>query len=324
VERRSFLLSSLGLAAAGALPPAAFAESTKITIGFQESVAAALPYFIGVEKGFFKNAGIDVTLVKYSDQIKVVEHLVSGRIDGISCGVGTATEMNGELASPGLFKILVSNVSSETSILDELLVAKDSPIKHIADLKGKKVACQPGAQAINEFREILEKNGLGDTNIIQLRPSEHIAALGDGRADAAYTYEPNGTAGRLDGKVDVLEVGLRSKYILGSGTAPWFGGSGVLSTDWIAANPSSTKKLLAGIRKSVEFIRGDYASARDTLITYTGISKRIADAVPPVSYLLASEFKASDIGYFQKALDFYYDKKMLSQRVNVSGMLFRG
>jgi NitT/TauT family transport system substrate-binding protein len=323
MERRSFLASAAGLAATAALPVAAFAESNKITIGFQP-IASMLPYGVGVDKGFFKAAGIDVTLEKFADQVKVVEALVGGRIGGCALGTGAATLVNGELTSPGLFKIVAANISSDKSVLDEILVAKGSPIKKISDLKGKKIACAPGAQATNECREILAKNGLGDQSIIEIVPADLIAALGDGRADAVYAYEPSGTIGRIDGKVDIIEVGVRSKYILGSATAPWYGGAGVLSSDWIKANPGSTKKFIEGLKKAMDFVRKDFDGARESLVTYVGVSKRVADAVPPISYTLASEFTASDISYFQKALDFYHDRKMLKQNVNIGSMILRG
>jgi len=323
MERRSFLIAAASLAAAGTLPLPAVAETNKITVGFQP-IASMLPYAVGVDKGFFKAAGVEVSLEKFADQVKVVEALVSGRIAGCATGTGAATLVNGELTSPGLFKIVGANISSDKSVLDEILVAKGSSIKKISDLKGKKIACPPGAQATNECREILAKNGLGDQSIIEIIPADLIAALGDGRADGVYAYEPSGTIGRIDGKVDIIEVGVRSKYILGSATAPWYGGAGVLSADWIKANPGSTKKFIEGLKKSMEFVRKDFDAARGSLIAYTGVSKRVADAVPPISYTLAGEFSASDIGYFQKALDFYHEKQMLRQNVNIGSLILRG
>jgi len=46
--------------------------------------------------------------------------------------------------------------------------------------------------------------------------------------------------------------------------------------------------------------------------------------VPLASYMLYSEFKASDIAYFQKFYDLFSDKGIFEKRVMVEPMLFKG
>ncbi|HTK02927.1 MAG TPA: ABC transporter substrate-binding protein, partial [Bordetella sp.] len=63
-SRRRLLRSGVAVAGTLAMPAIVRAQSTpKIRIGFWP-VAAGLPFFAAVEKGFFKEEGLDVSLVK--------------------------------------------------------------------------------------------------------------------------------------------------------------------------------------------------------------------------------------------------------------------
>ena len=85
-----------------------------------------------------------------------------------------------------------------------------------------------------------------------------------GQVDAAYTLEPTGTVGRMNGTTKVLEVGVVAKYILGDPLAPWHGGSASLSSAFISKYPAETKKYIAAYAKGIEFVRTKPAvGARD-------------------------------------------------------------
>lgn len=73
-----------------------------------------------------------------------------------------------------------------------LLVPKDSPVKTIADLKGKKVAYWPGAWSQQLTLRALEKAGLpGDyVEFVKLMPIDAAAALPRGSIDAFPVWEP--------------------------------------------------------------------------------------------------------------------------------------
>src|SRR4051812_25445710 len=61
----------------------------KIRIGYWP-VAAGLPFFAAVEKGFFKEAGLDVEALKFAGAQQVMEAMLSGRSDGSANGTGSA------------------------------------------------------------------------------------------------------------------------------------------------------------------------------------------------------------------------------------------
>ncbi len=73
-----------------------------------------------------------------------------------------------------------------------LLVPKDSPVKTIADLKGKKVAYWPGAWSQQLTLRALEKAGLPSDYVefVKLMPIDAAAALPRGSIDAFPVWEP--------------------------------------------------------------------------------------------------------------------------------------
>ncbi|GAC1547382.1 MAG: hypothetical protein NVS2B17_31560 [Candidatus Velthaea sp.] len=296
----------------------------KLVLGYLP-IAAALPYYVAVHKGFFKDAGVDVELVRFASTPLITEALLAGRIQATTTGAGALGLALAELAAPGLFKIVAGNISNEKSILDEFIVAKGSPFKKIADLKGKKVACEPGPQAKLEVDTILAKNGcLPETTVVVLPQTQHIAAVVGGQIDAAYTYEPNGTVGKLNGTIEVLEVGVRAKYILGDGTAPWYGGAAVVSSELIKSNPALVKKYVAGMKRGFDVVRKDINAARAVYPSYTAFDVKLAELIPALTYTLFDEFKPADVAAFQKGYDFFYAQKVFARQLKVGPLLYEG
>jgi len=310
--------------AAIALPRIARAQAgPKIRIGFWP-VAAGLPFFAALDKGYFKEAGLDVEALKFAGAQQVMEAMLSGRSDGSANGTGSANLAIGEIAQPGLFKIFATNPSNAKYVLEEFIVPKDSAVKTMADLKGKRVASGPGIQNVTLARTMLERSGAGAMSVTELPIGQHVAAIAAGQIDAAYTLEPTGTVGRMNGTCRVLEAGVVAHYILGDPMAPWHGGSASLTTEFIKKYPAETKKFIAAYAKGIELVRTKPDEARQYMKGYTAIEGALTAEVPLASYMLWNEFKASDIAYFQKFYDLFSDKGIFEKRVPVEPMLFKG
>jgi NitT/TauT family transport system substrate-binding protein len=324
---RRKLLSAAGGVAAGALlgAPAILRAQTgpKIRIGFWP-VASGLPFFAAIEKGYFKEAGLDVEPLKFASAQQVMEAMLAGRAEGSSNGTASAVLAIGEIAQPGLFKIICTNPTNAKYVLDEFIVARDSPIKTLADLKGKRVASGPGIQNVVLARVMLERAGAGTLSITELPISQHVAAVALGQVDAAYTLEPTGTVGRLNGTTRNLEVGVVAKYILGDPMAPWHGGAASLTSAFIQKYPSETKRYIAAYAKGVELVKTKPADARPFLKGYTAIEGPLTAEVPMSDYLFSTQFKASDIAHFQKFYDLFHEKGIFEKRVMVEPLLYKG
>jgi len=311
------------LAALGASRSSRAQAAPKIRVGFWP-IASGLPFFTAIEKGYFKEAGLEVEPIKFAGAQQVMEAMLSGRSDGSSNGTGSANLAIGEIAQPGLFKIFCTNPSNAKYVLDEFIVAKDTPAKTIADLKGKRLASGPGIQNVTLCKTMLERAGATGTTVIELPIGQHVAAVAAGQVDGAYTLEPTGTVGRMNGTTRVVEAGVVAKYILGDPLAPWHGGSASLTSEFIKKYPDATKKYIAAYARGVEFVRTKPDEARQYLKGYTAIEGPLTGEVPLAAYMLYSEFKPSDVAYFQKFFDLFTDKGIFDKKLVVAELLYKG
>ena len=324
-SRRRLLQTGLAGAAVAALgaPLALRAQgAAKFRIGYWP-VAAGLPFFAAVEKGYFKEAGVDVEAVKFAGAQQVMEAMLSGRCDGSANGTGTANLAIGEIAQPGLFKIFATNPSNVKYVLEEFLVPKESTVRTVADLKGKRVASGPGIQNVTLAKTMLERAGAGVMSVVELPIGQHVAAMAAGQIDGVYTLEPTGTVGRLNGVTRVVEAGVVAHYILGDPMAPWHGGAASLTTEILKKYPAESKKVIAAYARGIELVRSKPDEARQFMKGYTAIEGPLTTEVPLASYMLHNEFKSSDVAYFQKFYDLFTDKGIFEKKVAVEPLLYK-
>lgn len=319
---RAGLAGAAGLALGGLAAPARAADE-KILIGYWP-IASGLPLYAGLELGFFKDAGLNVEGVKFASAQQVAEAMIAGRIHGSANGTASAVLALAEITSPGLFKIICSNPSNHRLVLDQFVVPKDSPVKAIAELKGKKVASGPGIQNVTLAKIILEKNGIASPQVTELPIGQHVAALAAGQVDAVYTLEPTGTAGRLKGLTRVLENGVIARYVLGDPEALWFGGSASVTTALLKDRPAEAKKYIAAYARAVDHVRQNPEASRRHLDGFTAIEEGLVKEVPLAGFTLHHEFKPADLAHFQKFFDVFTERRIFSRAVPVQPLIYTG
>jgi sulfonate transport system substrate-binding protein len=125
--------------------------------------------------------------------------------------VGDVPPLNGVAKSPG-FKVVAAEVpANATQAGDYLIVPKDSPIKTLADLRGKKVGYPAGSSAHGFLLNAVQSVGLSSDTVtfVNLAPAALQSAFASGQLDAASFWNPQVT---LD-----VQKGAR---ILAAGTRP--------------------------------------------------------------------------------------------------------
>ena len=323
-SRRQVLRGASTLLGTLAIPAIARAQSSpKIRIGYWP-IAAGLPFYAAVELGYFKEAGLNVEVIRFAAAQQIMEGMLADRVDGSANGTGSANIAVGEIAAPGSFKIFCANPSNVKNVLDMVIVPIGSPAKIMADLKGKRIASGPGIQNVTLAKTVLERGGATGATVVELPIGQHVAALAAGQLDGAYTLEPTGTIGRLNGTTRVLEAGVISKYVLGDPMAPWFGGSASLTASFIKANPEVAKKYITAYGKGVAYVRSKPSEARQFLKGYTAIEGALTSEVPLAAYTMYNEFTPADIAHFQKFFDLFSEKGIFSFRLMVDSMLYKG
>ncbi|SFH81494.1 aliphatic sulfonate ABC transporter substrate-binding protein [Bradyrhizobium sp. Gha] len=187
IARRQLLTAALLLTTAIAVPVQAEDKPAEIRIGTQKG-----GFFPAVRQRqtletAFKPLGIEVKWIDFQFGPPLLEAINVGSVD-----FGFVGDTPPIFAQAGGARIrYVAAVKSEGDN-QAIIVPKDSPIKTIADLKGKRVAYGKGSSAHHLLVASLEKAGLSWSDITPapLAPADATAAFVKGSVDAWSIWDP--------------------------------------------------------------------------------------------------------------------------------------
>jgi len=110
-------------------------------------------------------------------------------------------------AAKGQFQAIEAATYGGTG--DAIVVPKDSPIKSVADLKGKKIGVAEGSSANYNLLAQLDKAGLkyDDVQVQNLQPADALAAFSSGHLDAWAIWEPFTSQAEQEAGARVLATG---------------------------------------------------------------------------------------------------------------------
>jgi sulfonate transport system substrate-binding protein len=164
--------------------------------------------------------------------------------------VGESSEIPPVFASAGSapnFKVVA--VENASTLQQEVIVGKNSPLTGIAQLKGRKVGYVKNTTAQYFLAKLLERNGLKWTDIdaAPLSPTDGAAALSSGAIDALASYGNSIITAHQNG---ARTIGSGSDIL--SGNFPW-----TVTDDAIAdpAKRAAIVDLLSRIDKAYAYIR---------------------------------------------------------------------
>jgi NitT/TauT family transport system substrate-binding protein len=158
------------IAVAGAT---AAAGQDKPKVGVLKLTSSA-PIFIGVEKGFFKEFGVEPELVFFQAAAPIATALATGQVDVGATGL-TAALFNIVLGGEKLWIVADKGREWPGYPLTAIVVQKDlydGGLKSVADLKGKRIGVtQLGSTFHYHLGNVLEKEGmtLADVKIVPLQ-----------------------------------------------------------------------------------------------------------------------------------------------------------
>ena len=188
LPRRQALITALGLAGAalGAAPAWAQKTDRVFRIGHQKGWLSLLKARGTLEKRL-SPLGVSVTWTEFNAGPVQLEALNVGSID--FGDVGEAPPIFAQAAGAPL---VYAGATVPRPALEAVIVPKDSPIRSIADLKGKRVAYNKGSNVQYFLVKLLEKNGLkySDVQSVFLAPPDARAAFERGAVDAWVIWDP--------------------------------------------------------------------------------------------------------------------------------------
>jgi sulfonate transport system substrate-binding protein len=195
MQRREFLKLSAGTVAIAALSPYARGQTgvTEIRIGYQKNGVLVIARQQAALETHFAPQGITVKWIEFSSGPPMLEAMNVGSVD--YGAVGDSPPVFAQSAGAAIVYAAGEPITNGQGIL----VQKNSPIRSIADLKGKRIGFTKGSSAHNIVVQTLEKAGLtyADITPVYLTPPDAGPAFASGSIDAWSIWDPYFAIGEI-------------------------------------------------------------------------------------------------------------------------------
>ena len=230
--------------------PAVWSAAPAVRVGYLGTSGDA-GIFIAVDKGYFTEQGLAVSLERFGIGADQMALLGAGRLD-VASGAPSPTLFNA--VSRGLPIAVVGDKGSlRKGFGFNVLVVRKALIdsgqyKSLADLRGRVLAA-PAASVVNfEDYVVLKKAGLTpkDVTIADIGFQDQPAAMANGKIDAAVMVEPFGTAtesrgvGKIVMTLDELLPDFQVSLIY-------------YNTAWARAHPDDARRWMVAYVKALRY-----------------------------------------------------------------------
>lgn len=251
-------LGRLGSAALIATAVSTTAHSEEIAVTQWGQSLYGAPFAVGMEKGLFKKAGIDISGIIGS----------AGGGTTVRNILASATPY-GEVALPaalaaardGGLDLIIVNVGTRTVAESTLVTMPNSDIKSINDLTGKKVAItSPKSSSEMIFLMELKEKGIDAAKVTRVAAGGYppaLTMLEQGAVSAAGLIEPLSIM-----RKDRYRTVLAAKDVL----PPMTTSVGITTRAFAKEHPDKLRAIIAGRRAAVEAI---YANPAETAAILT-------------------------------------------------------
>jgi len=246
VAAAAILAAVLTLAGA---PKALAQETLRVGKGFP-SLFQFTPLDVGIETGIFKKHGVAVEASSFAGDARLQQAFAAGAVDlGIGSGPGMAFIAKG---SPAL------GVAEEAGppLGVTLAVLKDSPVKSVADLKGKLASISSvGSQTDWMLRELSRQQGWGPDGI-------RLVALGDVTAQlsALRTKQVDAVPFDITTAYQLEAAGeVRILLKFGDIVKEYVNHVIFATNDVIAKRPEDVRRFLAGWFETIRYVKQNKA-----------------------------------------------------------------
>ena len=229
--------------APSALAAAPAAAQDKVKVGVFP-VSSSLPYFVALERGFFKEQNIEPEITRLIGGPPNVAALITNQID-VAAVLVTIEGINANIKKPGVAMYISLNSQNRKYQMEQFVVRRGFKATSLKDLKGAKIMSAPGPANVTMAKAALAAVGLkdGDYTIDQLDMGQHVNAMTAGTFDAGYTLEPNASTMRKLGVATTLEAGVIAHYVLGDPDANAFVG-GLRDVERLHQGPPRCRQAL--------------------------------------------------------------------------------
>ena len=259
------------------------AKLAKVTLNEVAHSIFYAPQYVAIEEGYFKDEGLDMTLITGFGADKTMTAVISGEADIGFMGAEASIYAYQEGATDP-----VVNFAQLTQRAGNFLVAREEmPDFKWEDLKGRKVlGGRKGGMPEMVFEYILKQNGLDPQKDLSIDQSIDFGATaaaftGDNSADFTVEFEPSATALEKQGAGYVVaSLGVDSGYV------PYT--SYRAKTSYMEKNPDIMQKFTDALQKGMDYVQSH-------------TPEKIAEVIEP-------QFPETDLDTITAIVKRYYDQ----------------
>lgn len=309
---------ALGTSLALSHAPAALAQSAtpasaakELRIGYQKYGTLVILKAKGSLEKRLAPLGVAVKWTEFPAGPQLLEGLNVGSID-----FGTTGEAPPIFAQAAGANLVYVGNEPPAPVAEALIVPKDSPVKTVADLKGKKVVLNKGSNTHYLLVKLLEKAGLkySDVQVAFLPPADARAAFEARQVDAWAIWDPFLAA---------AEKQIGAKVVAdGSGVVPnhqFY----LAARPYAEARPDVVKIVLDELDKVDQWGKKNPAEVTALLAPQLGLDPAIVDlAVRRYSYgvhPISDEVVAQQ----QKVADVFHELKLIPKPIRIGDVVWQ-
>ena len=307
------IFSALTFAAftAGLMTGAASAEDKVIRIGYQKYGNVILLKNKGTLEGKLAPLGYKVEWSEFPSGPPLLEALNAGAID-----FGHAGEAPPIFAQAASTQFLYVAHEPPAPKGEAILVPKNSPLKSVADLKGKKVALNKGSNVHYLLVKALEKAGVNYSDIHPqfLAPADARAAFESGEVDAWVIWDPYQASAEVATGAKTLADGTglvaNTQFYLAS-------------KSFTEANPKSIETVIDALNDVDKSVKADIKGAAQQLSAATGIPAPVLEIALNRQTYDVKPIDDTVVADQQKIADTFFKLGLLPKAVNVKDVAWR-
>jgi len=305
----------------GAIAPDRAVAQDKVSVGVFP-ISSSLPYFVALERGFFKEQNIEPEMTRLMGGPPNVAAMMTNQIE-VAAVLVTLEGLNADVKKPGVAMYIAMHSQTKVWKMEQFVVRNGFKAETIADLKGARLMSAPGPANVNTAKAILARNGLkeGDYTIDQLDMGQHVNAMTAGTFDGGYTLEPSASMMIKAGVARSLEAGLIAKYILGDEAADAYAAGCAMTSEFIQKRPEVARHFAAAWRKAIDFINKNPDEARKYRAKNTFTPDNVVDMVPMLGYVMVGDMTPKQVADLQKFADFGNSIGVVPEKLDVTKVL---
>ena len=249
---------------------AAVAANTPVTFQLNWMAGGANAGFAAaLAEGYYKDAGLDVTLVQGNGSGNTAQLVASGRAQ---IAYADAVAVSQLIAKGAPMRIVATVYQSNPNAV---MALKKTNIKSVKDLAGKKVGVPSGSSQTTMLPLLLKSNNLkeSDINMIDMPVASMVPALLQGQVDAVL------------GSIDAYQIQAEAQgaqldvYRFADHGVPTVSTSIFASNAYLKENPEVVKKFIAASLKGWSFALDNPEKAvKDLKSVFPEMNEKLAAA----------------------------------------------